>query len=131
VIDLTLRPGTVTSVSDGRRIVRKVFLWLANWWDGVDLWLSQLAFPLQFVIVIAVLAPVCFGLAVLVDRVVDLVTGRPTPPAEDPAERPVEPLVRVDVPAGTPATIITATPAPDDHGQMTATAGRGPESAGS
>ncbi|HEX3650276.1 MAG TPA: hypothetical protein VHV49_17750, partial [Pseudonocardiaceae bacterium] len=108
-----------------------MFLWLANWWDGVDLWLSQLAFPFQFAIVIAVLAPVCFGVALLVDRVVDLVSGRR--PAAVPQREPdvvpdlePVPLVRADVPAGTPATIITAvTPAPaEHHEQMTATAGR-------
>jgi hypothetical protein len=113
-----------------------VFLWLANWWDGVDLWLSQLAFPFQFAIVIAVLAPVCFGLALLVDRVVDLVSGRVTRPRDEPtpAAQPL-PLVRADVPAGTPGTIITPAPTPADDEQadaeqMTA-AGRGTESAGS
>jgi hypothetical protein len=81
-----------------------VFLWLANWWDGVDLWLSQLAFPFQFAIVIVVLAPVCFGIAVLVDRVVDLVRARLPHGGEDTAD------------AGEP---------------VAATAGRGPESSGS
>lgn len=141
MIDLTRRPsgvrGTAMFASAGGRIVEFVFLWLANWWDGVDLWLSQLAFPFQFAIVIAVLAPFCFGVALLVDRVVDLVTGRGKPiAAQEPDAEPVPmPLVRVDVPAGTPATIITAVaPVPaqgEHHGQMTATAGRGPESAGS
>lgn len=124
------------SGSGGRRIVRFVFLWLANWWDGVDLWLSQLAFPFQFAIVIAVLAPVCFGVALLVDRVVDLVSGRrvdseqETGPDTVPEPDPM-PLVRADVPAGTPATIITAAVPPAPDGQMTATAARGPESAAS
>jgi hypothetical protein len=108
-----------------------VFLWLANWWDGVDLWLSQLAFPFQFVIVIAVLAPVCFGVALLVDRVVDLVSGRRVDAGPDTVPEPDPmPLVRADVPAGTPATIITAVP-PAPDGQMTATAARGTESAAS
>lgn len=111
---------------------RNVFLWLANWWDGVDLWLSQLAFPFQFAIVIAVLAPVCFGVALLVDRVVDLVTGRRKTTREPEATS--IPLVRADVPAGTPATIITVAPPPtqgEHHEQLRATAGRSPESAGS
>lgn len=64
-----------------------MFLWLANWWDGVDLWLSQLAFPFQFAIVIVVLAPVCFGVAVLVDRVVDLVGHRITGRRHEPVGR--------------------------------------------
>ena len=117
---------------------RIVFLWLANWWDGVDLWLSQLAFPFQFAIVIAVLAPVCLGLTWLIERVVDLVSGRVTrsravqhPPAER-VETP--PLVRADVPAGTPATIITTTaltgPAAPQV-EAGATAGHGADPAGS
>ncbi|HEX5118240.1 MAG TPA: hypothetical protein VFW65_23905 [Pseudonocardiaceae bacterium] len=110
-----------------------MFLWLANWWDGVDLWLSQLAFPFQFAIVVAVLAPVCFGVALLVDRVVDLVTGRKRTAATQPDVTEI-PLVRADVPAGTPATIITVGPVPapgEHHEQLRATAGRAPESAGS
>lgn len=104
-----------------------MFLWLANWWDGVDLWLSQLAFPFQFAIVVAVLAPVCFGVALLVDRVVDMVSGRraDTVPEPDPV-----PLVRADVPAGTPATIITAVP-PAPNEQVTATAARSRDTAAS
>jgi hypothetical protein len=68
-----------------------VFLWLANWWDGVDLWLSQLAFPFQFAIVIVVLAPVCFGVAVLVDRVVDLFGHRTADRRDEPVGRESEP----------------------------------------
>jgi hypothetical protein len=107
-----------------------VFLWLANWWDGVDLWLSQLAFPFQFAIVIAVLAPVCLGLAWLIDHVVDLVpglfSGGPKPGrrvTERVPEAPVSMHGRADVPAGTPGLIITGAPQP--------TARRGPESSGS
>jgi hypothetical protein len=120
---------------------RIVFLWLANWWDGVDLWLSQLAFPFQFAIVIAVLAPVCLGLTWLIERVVDLVSGRVARSRgiqQEPVERPeTPPLVRADVPAGTPATIITpAEPAPpqvpvSSHVQASATAGRGPDQSAS
>lgn len=84
-----------------------MFLWLANWWDGVDLWLSQLSFPFQFAIVIIVLAPVCFGLAVLVDRVVDLVRVRLPHGADEPDDEPA------------------------DEEPATAAAGRGPESSGS
>lgn len=95
---------------------RFVFLWLANWWDGVDLWLGQLAFPFQFAIVIVVLAPVCMGVAWAIDRSVDLVSARFTrvrdaqPPlnSTEPAPVPEVIPVRADVPAGTPATIITS-----------------------
>jgi hypothetical protein len=107
-----------------------VFLWLANWWDNVDLWLSQLAFPFQFAIVIAVLAPVCVGLAWLIDHVVDLVPARFTRtreikvPEVIDTTRTVAVAVRADVPAGTPGTIITVGPPP-------AVAGRGKETTGS
>ncbi|HKN96656.1 MAG TPA: hypothetical protein VJX10_06040 [Pseudonocardiaceae bacterium] len=129
--------GVALAVRAYRRIV---FLWLANWWDGVDLWLSQLAFPFQFAIVIAVLAPVCLGLTWLIERVVDLVSGRVTrsrTAQHPPAERvQTPPLVRADVPAGTPATIITTTTtglteqaAPQV--EAGATAGHGADPAGS
>lgn len=90
--------------------------WLANWWDSVALWLSDLAFPIQFALVIAVLAPVCFVLAWGIDNAVDLVTARfhraPGSPqqaaSEPPQPSPLVVNVRADVPAGTPATIITS-----------------------
>jgi hypothetical protein len=89
---------------------------LANWWDSVALWLSDLAFPIQFALVIAVLAPVCFVLAWGIDNAVDLVTARfqgtpgsPQPTVPDsPRTPPLVVHVRADVPAGTPATIITS-----------------------
>jgi hypothetical protein len=51
-------------------------MWLGNWWDGVELWLTQLAFPLQFALVIAVLAPICLVAAWGIDRAVDLIAAR-------------------------------------------------------
>jgi hypothetical protein len=89
---------------------------LANWWDSVALWLSDLAFPIQFALVIAVLAPVCLVLAWGIDNAVDLVTARfhrtqGSPQRTEPESPRTPPLVvnvRADVPAGTPATIITS-----------------------
>lgn len=82
-----------------------MFLWLADWWDSADLWLTQLAFPFQFAIVIAVLGPLCAGVAWAIDRCVDLVRKQPR------AKRTQQLiLVRADVPAGTPATIIRPEP---------------------
>jgi hypothetical protein len=52
-----------------------VFDGLANWWDKAELWLAQLWFPLQFVLVIAVLGPACLGAAWLIDRIVDQVAA--------------------------------------------------------
>ncbi|HEX4222920.1 MAG TPA: hypothetical protein VHZ97_11190 [Pseudonocardiaceae bacterium] len=53
-----------------------MWLWLANWWDGVELWLTQLPFPFEFAIVIVVLGPLCVLLAVLLDRLFGLFWGR-------------------------------------------------------
>ena len=97
--------------------------WLANWWDSVALWLSDLAFPIQFALVIAVLAPVCFVLAWGIDNAVDLVTARfhrtpgspERPVPESPRTPPLVVNVRADVPAGTPATIITSVLAEPRH----------------
>ncbi|MDT7591676.1 MAG: hypothetical protein QOH45_1207, partial [Pseudonocardiales bacterium] len=40
---------------------------LADWWDSVELWITQLAFPFQVVLAIVVLLPLCGGVAVLAD----------------------------------------------------------------
>jgi hypothetical protein len=66
-----------------------VFSGLANWWDNAELWLAQLWFPLQFVLVIAVLGPLCLGVAWLIDRIVDRVgTWFGSAPDEDCPPRP-------------------------------------------
>ncbi|PXY27546.1 hypothetical protein [Prauserella muralis] len=49
---------------------------VARWWDGFELWLAQQWFPVQFVLVMAVLVPLCLGLAWLIHRVVDFVADR-------------------------------------------------------
>lgn len=49
---------------------------LSAWWDGVELWIVQLWFPFQFVVVMAVVVPVCLGAAWVVDRSVDWVAAR-------------------------------------------------------
>lgn len=49
---------------------------IADWWDSVELWLTQLPFGFQVVLAILVLVPLCWGVAVVVDRVVDLTLGR-------------------------------------------------------
>ena len=40
---------------------------LADWWDSVELWITQLAFPFQVVLAVVVLLPLCGGVAVLAD----------------------------------------------------------------
>ncbi len=45
--------------------------WLFELWDAVELWLVQLWYPLQVTLVLAVLLPVCWGLAKVLDRGID------------------------------------------------------------
>ncbi|GAA4560767.1 hypothetical protein [Pseudonocardia xishanensis] len=42
---------------------------IADWWDALELWLTQLAFPLQVALAIVVLLPLCWLVAGLADRV--------------------------------------------------------------
>lgn len=49
---------------------------VANWWDAVELWITQLPFPMQVVLAILVLLPLCWGTAAGVDRLVELVTAQ-------------------------------------------------------
>lgn len=44
---------------------------VATWWDSVELWLTQLAFPWQVVLVVGVVGPACWGLAAVIDRLVE------------------------------------------------------------
>jgi hypothetical protein len=46
---------------------------VANWWDSIELWITQLAFPFQVVLAIVVLLPLCSGVAVLADMASDAV----------------------------------------------------------
>ena len=45
---------------------------VANRWDAVELWVTQLAFPFQVVLAIFVVL-LCWGVAGLLDRAVDAV----------------------------------------------------------
>jgi hypothetical protein len=44
---------------------------VATWWDGVELWLTQLDFTLQVILVVGVLGPLCWGIAAVVDSLVE------------------------------------------------------------
>ncbi|GAA1202535.1 hypothetical protein [Prauserella alba] len=67
---------------------------VARWWDGFELWLAQQWFPLQFVLVAAVLLPICAAATWLLRRGVDfamtladrLRRARPDEQAERPAD---------------------------------------------
>lgn len=49
---------------------------LADWYDAVELWVTQLTFPLQVLLAVLVVLPLCFGVALLMDRVAELVSRR-------------------------------------------------------
>ncbi|MGH3565570.1 MAG: hypothetical protein ACRDRH_05970 [Pseudonocardia sp.] len=45
---------------------------LANWWDAVELWVTQLQFPIQVVLAVLVVLPLCWVTAAALDRAVDV-----------------------------------------------------------
>ena len=49
---------------------------VANRWDAVELWVTQLAFPFQVVLALLVVLPLCWAVAGLLDRAVDAVALR-------------------------------------------------------
>jgi elongation factor P--beta-lysine ligase len=49
---------------------------VANWWDAVELWLTQLPFGFQVVLAVLVVVPLCAGTAVAADRLVDAAAAR-------------------------------------------------------
>ncbi len=46
---------------------------IADWWDAVELWLTQLEFPFQVALAIVVGLPLCWFAAAGIDRLVDVV----------------------------------------------------------
>jgi hypothetical protein len=63
---------------------------VANRWDAVELWVTQLAFPFQVVLAILIVLPLCWVVAGLLDRAVDAAvllgarrrSPRPRPPVK-------------------------------------------------
>ena len=49
---------------------------VADRWDAVELWVTQLAFPFQVVLAVLVVLPLCWAVAGLLDRAVDAVALR-------------------------------------------------------
>ncbi|OZM79026.1 hypothetical protein [Pseudonocardia sp. MH-G8] len=49
---------------------------VADWWDAVELWLTQLPFGFQVLLAGFVLVPLCWFAAVAVDRIVDGAAAR-------------------------------------------------------
>jgi hypothetical protein len=64
---------------------------VTDWWDGVELWLTSLAFPLQVLLAVLVLLPGCWLASALIDRGVGWLlgavggarSGRPVPGSDD------------------------------------------------
>ncbi|RCW40819.1 hypothetical protein DFQ14_110148 [Halopolyspora algeriensis] len=52
--------------------------WLIAWWDGLELWLVQLPYPLLVTLMLVVLLPLCWGVARVLDRGIDEVSARVT-----------------------------------------------------
>ena len=46
---------------------------IADWWDAVELWLTQLAFPFQVALAIVIGLPLCWLAAAGIDRLADVV----------------------------------------------------------
>lgn len=44
---------------------------VATWWDGVELWLTQLDFTVQVLLVVAVVGPACWVAAAIIDTLVE------------------------------------------------------------
>jgi hypothetical protein len=51
---------------------------VVDWWDAVELWLTQLAFPFQVALGIVVGLPLCWLAAAGIDRLVDVAIERTT-----------------------------------------------------
>lgn len=44
---------------------------IIDWWDSVELWLTQLAFPMQVLLAGLVLLPLCWWAAAASDKALD------------------------------------------------------------
>ncbi|MFE0023535.1 hypothetical protein [Amycolatopsis sp. NPDC059021] len=60
-----------------------MFSGLADWWDGAELWLAQASFPVQFVLVMVVVVPLCLGAAWVIDKLVERFARRFGPARDD------------------------------------------------
>ena len=49
---------------------------IADWYDAVELWVTQLAFGFQVVLAVLVVLPVCFAAALALDRLAGVVVAR-------------------------------------------------------
>jgi len=56
--------------------VLEVLFGVLQWWDGVELWLTQLGLALQVVLLMLVLLPACWWTARVLDRAVGVIFER-------------------------------------------------------
>lgn len=49
---------------------------IAGWWDGVEMWIANLPFVPQVVLMLAVMVPVSYVIATSLDRVINAVFDR-------------------------------------------------------
>jgi hypothetical protein len=73
---IPVRPGHRPAARRG--YAGRVLRALVDWWDGVELWLTSLAFPLQVLLAVLVLMPGCWLAAAVVDNGVGWVMGAVT-----------------------------------------------------
>jgi hypothetical protein len=66
-VNLVPRPGAAAIT------VCHVTRTIADWWDALELWLTQLAFPFQVALAIVVVLPLCWLAAGLLDRAAGVV----------------------------------------------------------
>lgn len=80
---------------------------IARWWDGIELWVTGLPFIPQSLVVLIVVVPAAFGLAVVFDRVLAWVLhllGRDSGGTVDAIDaRPVDVAAKKSVSATTEA----------------------------
>jgi hypothetical protein len=49
---------------------------IGSWWDGLELWIAELPFGPQVVLILGVMIPVSYLIATTLDKVVHLVLDR-------------------------------------------------------
>ncbi|MGH3722300.1 MAG: hypothetical protein ACRDRI_26370 [Pseudonocardiaceae bacterium] len=90
-------PNLVPATGEHRRAsYSAAVLWagwdaVSRWWDGVELWLTQLGLALQVALLMLVLLPVCWWAARALDWAVGLIFERSGHRYAVDAEEPGEP----------------------------------------
>jgi hypothetical protein len=77
-MSLNLVPGTAGQLRAGYPAAVPWAAWdaVSRWWNGVELWLTQLGLALQVTLLMLVVLPACWWAARALDRVVGVVFER-------------------------------------------------------